>query len=143
MAAWPGECLGDGAEQRSVIIGERWPIVLAAKHSELVSQDGDLDVFGAAGPRGEAGQRRQEAVQVAIYTPQDRSVSALVNAPVRVSGTHTLKFLFVITDNPSRTTAPSRGLVKDHPGYTEPASLPAGQPKGASFHYLSTSMALG
>jgi len=72
VTAWPGECLGDGAEQRPVLIGERGPPVLAAEHGELVTQDDDLDVFGAPGPHGEAGQRREEAVQDAIHALQDR-----------------------------------------------------------------------
>ena len=42
VAAWPGECLGDGAEQRPVVVGERGPIVLAALHGELVAQHDDL-----------------------------------------------------------------------------------------------------
>jgi hypothetical protein len=87
LAVWPGECLGDGAEQRPIIIGERRPLVLAAEYGELVAQDDDLDVFGAAGLDGEAGQRREEAVQDAMHTTQDRSLSALVNAHDRVSGT--------------------------------------------------------
>jgi hypothetical protein len=62
--------------------GERWPIVLAAQHSELVTQDDDLDVFGAPEPDGETGQRREETVQDAIRTPQHRRVSALAR-PVR------------------------------------------------------------
>ena len=49
-------------------IGECGPIVLAVEHGELVAQDDDLDVFGAAGPNSEAGQRREEAVQDAIHT---------------------------------------------------------------------------
>jgi len=73
-------CLGDGAEQGLVVVVERGPPVLAA-------QGDDLDVFGAPRPRGEAGQRREEAVQDAIHAPQDRSVSALLNAHARVSGT--------------------------------------------------------
>ena len=89
VAAGPGECLGDGAEQRPVVIAQCGPLDLAAKHDELVAQDDDLDVFGAAGPYGEAGQRREDPVQDAIHIPQDRWVSALVNAHVRVSGTHT------------------------------------------------------
>ena len=80
--------MGDGAEQRPVVIGERAPIVLAAEHGELEAQDDGLDVFGAPGPRGEAGQRREEAVQDAIHAPQDRRYR-LVNGHVRVAGTHT------------------------------------------------------
>ncbi|MGB5755712.1 MAG: hypothetical protein WBM50_02255 [Acidimicrobiales bacterium] len=89
VAARSGECLGYGAEQRPVVIGECWPLLSAAEDGELVAQDDDLDVFGAPGPYGEAGQRRKEPVQDAIHTSQDRSASALVNAHVRVSGTHT------------------------------------------------------
>ncbi|MFT7602168.1 MAG: hypothetical protein ACI8TP_005135 [Acidimicrobiales bacterium] len=37
VAAWAGECLGDGAEQRPIIIGERWPAVLAAQYDKLVA----------------------------------------------------------------------------------------------------------
>ena len=88
LAAGPGECLGDGAEQRPVSVGQRGPPVLAAEYGKLVAKDDDLDVFGAPGPDGGAGQRREEAVQDAIHTRQDRSASALVNARVRVSGTH-------------------------------------------------------
>jgi len=90
VAAGPGECLGDGAEQRPVLIGERGPSVLATEHGELVAQDDDLHVLGAAGPYREAGQRREEAVEDAIHTSQDRWVSAPLNAHVRVSGTHRL-----------------------------------------------------
>ena len=54
--------------------GERWPIVLAAQHGELVTQDDDLDVFGAPEPDGETGQRREETVLDAICTPQHRRV---------------------------------------------------------------------
>ena len=58
------------------------------KHGELVAQDDDLDVFGATGPYGETGQGREDAVQDAIHTSQDRWLFALVNVHVRVSGTH-------------------------------------------------------
>ena len=89
VAARPGERLSDGAEQRPVVIGQRGPARLAAQHDQLVAQDDDLEVLGAAGTDGEASQRREKAVQDAIHTAQDRSLSALLNAHVRVSGTHT------------------------------------------------------
>ena len=86
VAAWPGECLGDGAEQRPVVIVQRGPVRLAAEYSESVAQDDDLEVSGAALFCGDAGQRSEEAVQDAVHTPQDRSTSALVNGHVRSFG---------------------------------------------------------
>ena len=64
----PGECLGDGAEQRPVVIVERWSGVQSVQDAELVTQDDDLKVFGAAGTYSEAGKRREEAVQNSIHT---------------------------------------------------------------------------
>ena len=58
LAAWSGECLSDGAQQRPVVIVQRWPRCLAAEYGELVAQDDDLYVSGAAGPNDETGQTR-------------------------------------------------------------------------------------
>jgi hypothetical protein len=60
--------LGDGAEQRPVVIVERWSGVQSVQDAELVTQDDDLKVFGAAGTYSEAGKRREEAVQNSIHT---------------------------------------------------------------------------
>ena len=35
--SWPGECLGDGAEQGPVVVGEGRAVDLAAEHRELVA----------------------------------------------------------------------------------------------------------
>jgi SAM-dependent methyltransferase len=80
-----------GAKSQATAAWDRrnWvQVTLAAEYSELVAQDDDLNIFGAAGPYSEAGQRPEEAIQDEIHTPQHRSTSALVNAHVRVSGTH-------------------------------------------------------
>ena len=60
--------MGDSAEQRPVVIVERWSGVQSVQDAELVTQDDDLKVFGAAGTYSEAGKRREEAVQNSIHT---------------------------------------------------------------------------
>jgi hypothetical protein len=67
VAASPGECLGYRCKHRSVVIVEVGSGVLSVQDAELVAQDHYLQVFGAARPNGDAGQRSEEAVQNAIH----------------------------------------------------------------------------
>ena len=48
MAARSGERLGDGADQRPVVVVQCGLPVLATEHGELVAEDDDLHVLGAA-----------------------------------------------------------------------------------------------
>jgi hypothetical protein len=66
-----------------------------------------FDVLGTSGPYGETGERREEAVQNAIHGPQDRPVSALVNAHIRWSD---------LEDEPVTRYFASCGRQLDAPG---------------------------
>ena len=68
-ALWSGECGGDRAEQCPVIVGEGWPVGLAAEYTVLVAQHDDLEVFAVSGTDGEAGQGGDEAVQNLVHGP--------------------------------------------------------------------------
>ena len=59
--------MGDGAQNRPVVVGERGSVVLSVQDAELVAQHDDLDVLRAAGTYSEAGERREEAVQNAVH----------------------------------------------------------------------------
>jgi hypothetical protein len=63
---------------------------LALQDSELVAKHDDLEVLGAARAYGQACQRRQEPVEDTKHENTACSVSALVSALDRDSGTHTL-----------------------------------------------------
>ncbi len=93
-----GECLSDRTEHSSVVVAELGPVGLSAQHHQLVAQHDDLEILGTARAHGQTGQRREEAVQDATHTPQDRRVSSLVNAHVRVSGTHRVELANAMFD---------------------------------------------
>ena len=66
-ASWSGERGGDRAEQGPVVVVELGPVVLSAKHHQLVTQHDDLKILRTARAHGQGCQRRQEAVQNAIH----------------------------------------------------------------------------
>ena len=63
----PGECGCDGAEQDAVVVGDLGSADLATQDGELMAEDDDLEVFGAAGAKGETGERSDESVDDARH----------------------------------------------------------------------------
>ena len=73
---WCGEPTGsqpsgrgrrDGTQQRQVLIGERWTVVLSAQDCELVAQHHDFEVLRASRAHSQAGQRHEQPVQNATH----------------------------------------------------------------------------
>jgi hypothetical protein len=83
-----GECCGDRAEHRSVVVGEGRPANLAAEYLNLVAQHDDLQVLRASGADGESSECGQEAVRGYETRLARMAVSGLVSTHVGVSEPH-------------------------------------------------------
>ncbi len=85
-----GERGGDGAEQGSITIVDFGSVDLAADDGELVAEHDDLEVFGATGTEGKAGQSGYEAIENAKHRWSASAVFPLISVHDRVFGPHTL-----------------------------------------------------
>ena len=85
-----GECRCDCAVQGPVIVGEGWPVDLAAEHVELVAHHDDLKVLAPSGTDHKASRAGPgQQYRMRCTRLQGRSTFPLVNIHDRIVGPHT------------------------------------------------------
>ena len=80
----------DSAQQRPVLVGEGWSVVLSVQDCDLVAQHDDLEVLRASQAHSQPCQQREEPVQNATHEAPGWSAKPLVSAHDRIVGTHRL-----------------------------------------------------
>jgi len=77
---------GDGAEEGSVAVVDRWSVDLAAKDGELVSKHDDLEFLGTTRADRQTGEHGDEAVENADHSSASSAASPLISAHDRIFG---------------------------------------------------------
>jgi len=116
-SSWAGERSGDGAEQGSVAVVDRWSVDLAAKDGELVSKHDDLELLGTTRADRQTGEHRDEAEENADHSSPSSAAFPLVSVHDRIFGPHTLR----------RARRSTNATVPPHQSIRDSASTASGR----------------